>query len=109
MGSTIAGVSKQSNEDKLKNILKRIGYRPIVEVYRRFTLLLCDLLYLVPISYFLFSIFLPNVNIYIALMITVIIVVEIWLIDMITEHIFPGQTVNLAKYAYHGLGFFLSI
>lgn len=72
--------------------------------------MLCDLLYLVPISYFLFFIFLEEtVNIYIALMIIVIIVVEIWLIDMITEHIFPGELGKIAKYFYHGLGFFLSL
>ena len=50
IGSTIAEVSQQSNEDKLNNILKRIGYRPIVEVYRRFILMIYDLLYLITMA-----------------------------------------------------------
>ena len=109
VGSTIAEVSQQSNEDKLNNILKRIGYRPIVEVYRRFILMIYDLLYLIPISALVFYFILPTVSVYIALLIMVIIVVEMWLIDMITKHTFSGGWGKVAKYIYHGIGFFLSL
>ena len=36
LGSVIADSVKQENEEKLENILKRIGYRSIIEVYRSF-------------------------------------------------------------------------
>ena len=99
VGSTIAEVSQQSNEDKLNNILKRIGYRPIVEVYRRFILMIYDLLYLIPISALVFFFILPTVSIYIAVLIMVIIVVEMWLIDMITKHSLSGGWGKVAKYS----------
>ena len=36
IGNAISEAAKEDNEDKLENILKRIGYRPVVEVYRSF-------------------------------------------------------------------------
>ena len=32
LGGVVADAAKEENEDKLENILKRIGYKPIVEV-----------------------------------------------------------------------------
>ena len=44
LGGVIADAAKEDNEEKLENILKRIGYRPIVEVYRSFTVMMISML-----------------------------------------------------------------
>ena len=49
-----------------------------------------DLLYVIPVSTLVFYFILDDVSIFIALIIMVIIVVEIWLIDMITKYTIPG-------------------
>ena len=44
LGGVIADAAKEDNEEKLENILKRIGYRPIVEVYRSFIVMIISML-----------------------------------------------------------------
>ena len=44
LGVEIADAAKEDNEEKLENILKRIGYRPIVEVYRSFIVMMISMM-----------------------------------------------------------------
>ena len=43
LGGVVADAAKEENEPKLENILKRIGYRPIVEVYRSFIVMIISI------------------------------------------------------------------
>ena len=60
LGSVIADAAKEENEEKLENILKRIGYRPIVEVYRSFIVMgICILTIYTPVAFIILFMILP--------------------------------------------------
>ena len=63
LGGVVADAAKEENEDKLENILKRIGYKPIVEVYRSFIVMaVFTLLVFIPISLITLFLTMPQVN-----------------------------------------------
>ena len=85
LGSVFAAVSQEANEDKLVNILKRIGYRPIIEVYRRMVLMLFSWIFLIPIAIAILYTMLPAVNVVIGLSVILIVIFEMTLIDMLLK------------------------
>ena len=63
LGSVVADAAKEENEDKLENILKRIGYRPVVEVYRSFIVMaIFTLLVFTPVALITLFLTMPQVN-----------------------------------------------
>ena len=109
LGSVYADMSKEQNEDKLVNILKRIGYRPIIEVYRRFYLMLISWIFLIPIALIILVTMLPSVNVVIGLSVILIVITEMTLIDMILKYGFGSRLGMIIKLLYYAAGFFLSL
>jgi hypothetical protein len=63
LGSVVADAAKEENEDKLENILKRIGYKPVVEVYRSFIVLVVfTILVFTPVALITLFVTMPQVN-----------------------------------------------
>ena len=63
LGSVVADAAKEENEDKLENILKRIGYKPVVEVYRSFIVMaVFTLLVFTPVALITLFLTMPQVN-----------------------------------------------
>ena len=109
LGSVYADMSKEQNEDKLVNILKRIGYRPIIEVYRRFYLMLISWIFLIPIALIILVTMLPSVNVVIGLSVILIVIIEMTLIDMILKYGLGKKLGTIVKLLYYAAGFFLSL
>ena len=109
LGSVFADVSKEANEDKLVNILKRIGYRPIIEVYRRMVLMLFSWIFLIPIALVILYTMLPAVNALIGLTVILIVIFEMTLIDMLLKFGFGNRLGFIIKMMYYAGGFFLSL
>ena len=109
LGSVFAEVSKEANEDKLVNILKRIGYRPIIEVYRRMVLMLFSWIFLIPIALVILYTMLPAVNALIGLTVILIVIFEMTLIDMLLKFGFGNRLGFIIKMMYYAGGFFLSL
>ena len=109
LGSVFASLSQEENEDKLVNILKRIGYRPIIEVYRRIILMLFSWIFLIPIALVILILMLPAVNPVIGLAVILIVIFEMTLIDIVLKYSFGNRLGLIIKLIYYAAGFFLSL
>ena len=109
LGSVFASVSQEDNEDKLVNILKRIGYRPIIDVYRRMILMLFSWIFLIPIALVILFLMLPAVNPVIGLAVILIVIFEMTLIDIVLKYSFGNRLGLIIKLIYYAAGFFLSL
>ena len=109
IGSLLAQISQEKNEDKLTNILKRIGYRPIIEVYRRFYIMIFSWIFMIPLAILIMVLMLPGINVFIGLLIILLIIVEMWLIDILLKYAFGDKWGLAFKLMYYALGFFQSL
>ena len=109
LGSVIADSAKEENEQVLENILKRIGYRPIVEVYRSFIVMLITIALLyTPVAILILMLLLPTVNVFIGLVFFYMIPIEMWIIDMCLNYVF-GKRALIFKALYYITSLFLAI
>ena len=109
LGNQIADQAKEDNEEKLENILKRIGYRPIVEVYRSFIVMaLTILIVYTPAALIVLFLTLPGVNVFIGLVFFYMIPIEMWIIDMNFDFVF-GKRALIIKALYYISSLFLQI
>ena len=101
LGSVIADSAKQENEEKLENILKRIGYRPIIEVYRSFIVMCLTIVIIyTPMATIMLMLMLSEVNVFIGLFFFYMIPLEMWIIDMLFKYMF-GKKATLIKVIYY--------
>ena len=101
LGSVIADSVKQENEEKLENILKRIGYRPIIEVYRSFIVMVITIAVVyTPVAVVMLLLMLSQVNVFIGLMFFYMIPFEMWVIDMLFKFMF-GKKALIIKVFYY--------
>ena len=109
LGSVIADAAKEENEEKLENILKRIGYRPIVEVYRSFIVMtVAIVMAFVPAALIILFICLPQVNFLIGVCYFYIIPNEMWLLDLNFKFLF-GKRYYIPKAIFYIFNFFILI
>ena len=109
LGSVIADAAKEENEEKLENILKRIGYRPIVEVYRSFIVMtVAIVLAFIPATLIILFITLPQVNVLIGLCYFYLMPNEMWLLDLNFKFLF-GKRYYIPKAIFYICNFFILI
>lgn len=109
LGSVLAQVSLEKNEDKLTSILKRIGYRPIIEVYRRFFVMLFSWLFMIPIAIVCLILMFKSVNVVIGLIIIMTVFFEMWLLDITLKYSFGDKWGLMIKLLYYGASVVLSL
>ena len=109
LGSVLARVSLEENEDKLTSILKRIGYRPIIEVYRRFFVMLFSWLFMIPIAIVCLILMFKSINVVIGLIIIMTVFFEMWLIDITLRYSFGAKWGLMIKLIYYGASIVLSL
>ena len=104
LGSTIIGATKEKNEAQLFNILKRIGYREIVDVYEEAILnLLSTLFFYTPVALILTILLMPDVSIILTLLFSYLVAAEMFLIDSILKYAFKGKGATAFKLAFYGI------
>ena len=102
------GTSAEKNEDKLNNILKRIGYREVVDVYMKAILNgISTLLLVTPVTLIIFLTSMNNISIILALLFTYMVAFEMFLLDMVLKYSFGGTFGILLKLCYYGIQFFV--
>ena len=109
LGSVLAQVSLEKNEDKLTSILKRIGYRPIIEVYRRFFVMLFSWLFMIPIAIVCLILMFKSVNVVIGLIIIMTVFFEMWLLDITLKYSLGDKWGLMIKLLYYGASVVLSL
>ena len=109
LGSVLAQVSLEKNEDKLTSILKRIGYRPIIEVYRRFFVMLFSWLFMIPIAIVCLILMFKSVNVVIGLIIIMTVFFEMWLLDITLKYSLGDKWGLMIKFLYYGASVVLSL
>ena len=109
LGSVLARVSLEENEDKLTSILKRIGYRPIIEVYRRFFVMLFSWLFMIPIAIVCLILMFKSVNVVIGLIIIMTVFFEMWLLDITLKYSLGDKWGLMIKLLYYGASVVLSL
>ena len=104
IGQTIIGTVKEKNEHELFNILKRIGYREIVDVYVEAILTgICTLVFYTPLALGLTAILLPNVSLILTLLYSYSVALEIFLLDAILRYSIRGKGASALKWGYCGI------
>ena len=84
LGFAFSQIAEEKNEAQLQNILKRIGYREIINVYRSFIIAsISTVFFMIPIGLISLLLVLPIVNPVIGIVFFVIVNLEMWLVDMI--------------------------
>ena len=99
----------EKNEDKLTSILKRIGYRPIIEVYRRLFVMLFSWLFMIPIALVCLILMFKSVNAIIGLIIILCVFSEMWLLDLSLKYSFGDKWGLMVKLIYYGASVVLSL
>ena len=104
LGSTIIGARKEKNEAQLFNILKRIGYREIVDVYEEAILnLLSTLFFYTPCALILTILLMPDVSIILTLLFSYLVAAEMFLLDVILRYALKGRGAAAFKLAFYGI------
>ena len=104
LGSTIIGTRKEKNEAQLFNILKRIGYREIVDVYEEAILnLLSTLFFYTPCALILTILLMPDVGIILTLLFSYLVAAEMFLLDAILRYALKGKGASAFKFAFYGI------
>ena len=86
------------------NILKRIGYREIVDVYVEAILTgICALVFYTPLALGLTAALLPNASLILTLLYSYVVALEIFLLDAILRCAIRGKGASALKWGYYGI------
>ena len=103
-------ITREKNEDKLLKILKRNGYRDVVDVCLQVILTLISLvLFFTPVALLLLFLIFPNVNFMLGLLFFWLVALEMFLIDTILKYTLGGTMGFALKLAFYGLQLFVLI
>ena len=90
------------------NILKRIGYREIVDVYQEAILtLLSTVVFYTPCAIALTILLLPDVRIEITLLFSYLVALEMFLLDAVLRYALRGRGATAFKWWFYGIQFFV--
>ena len=104
IGNNIVDIANEKNEEKLLNILKRIGYRPVVDLYQDAIITgLSTLVFFVPAAIVLVIIVFPSVNLALAILFFIIVAFEMFVINSILNYGFTGAARVVLFLAFYGI------
>ena len=85
------------------NILKRIGYRPVVDLYEEAILNAFSILaFFTPVALIILFTMLPNVNPALAITFFLIVAIEMFVLDSILKYTVSGSAKFLLKIIFYG-------
>lgn len=110
LGAMIISVSHEKNEDKLQNILKRIGYRESIDVTQKVILFaFSTLCFFTPCGLLILFLVLKGISVPLGLAVLYLVATEMLLLEMVLKYSFKGAMAIVIKLAYYGIQMFVLI
>ena len=66
-------------------------------------------IFMIPLAIIIITLMLPGIDIFIGVLLVVLIIVEMWLIDILLKYAFGSSWGLVVKLLYYGAGFFQSL
>ena len=104
IGAIMVATADEKNEAKLRNILKRIGYRDVVDLWQKGIIsLLSSIICYIPFCIVLLLFFCSYVNLFLGLIYLWMLAFEMFLLETILQYSLKGNAKLVVKLGYYGI------